>query len=530
MSEKGVSEAQNPPLSKLKGAQVWRTSDVSEKGVRQESGATFEARQGEPPADIKRSRKAAIDTYSWLINYRRVVAGLDLISIIFAIAIVGVIRFDQMTVENVAGSSMSYPLAGGLIGLVWWVSLSANESRSRQIFGAGAEEYRRVIRASFYTFGFIAVISYLAGAQLSRLFFIGLLPVGMLMLLTVRWVCRSRLNAVRSSGEALVTTLVVGSTEEVHAAVIDMRRYPQAGFHPVAVCLTDHPDPVGSESPLHLPSIALERIIEELQDRHLGAVAVAGGLSRRATQKLAWELESSQVQLMVVPQMTDVAGPRVHKSMVEGLNLTHIDLPRYSGLQFWMKRSFDVAFASLALLLLFPVLLGVAVAIKLDDGGPILFRQERVGRGSQLFVIHKFRTMCLDAEDKIDALIQESGGTALLFKIENDPRITRVGRVLRKFSLDELPQFWTVLTAGMSIVGPRPQVAREVAEYTLAAHRRLLIKPGITGLWQVSGRSELSVEDSIRLDLRYVENWSLAGDIAIILRTIKVVLFPSGAY
>ena len=500
-------------------------------GAKEERGVrSAKALQMAKPRGVGAIRESAMDADRWLTNYQRVVTLLDFVAISAAILLTGLLRFGESPEGTVAGAPITYPVAGALIGVVWWVSLAANESRSREILGAGPEEYRRVIKGSLYAFGFIAVVSYLAGAQLSRLFFIALLPLGILVLLAVRWVCRSRLNAKRRSGEALVATLVLGSAEDVRDAVSDVQRNPEAGFYPAAVCVTDHPRTGGTQSIFDLPMIHFDQIPDELESMHLGAVAVAGGLSRAATRRLAWDLESSRVRLMVIPRMTDVAGPRLRYSTVEGLKLIHVDLPRYSGLHFWMKRSFDIAFASLALVLTSPVLLAVAIAIKLDDGGPVLFRQQRVGRGGQPFVIHKFRTMCVDAESKIAALIEQAGGSALLFKMEDDPRITRVGKVLRKFSLDELPQFWTVLTGGMSIVGPRPQVDREVAEYTPTAHRRLLIKPGITGLWQVSGRSELSIEDSIRLDLRYVENWSLTGDIAIILRTIKVVLFPSGAY
>jgi exopolysaccharide biosynthesis polyprenyl glycosylphosphotransferase len=207
----------------------------------------------------------------------------------------------------------------------------------------------------------------------------------------------------------------------------------------------------------------------------------------------------------------------------------YVDLPRFTGAKLVLKRTFDIVVSAIALLLLAPVFLVIAALIKLDDGGPMLFRQQRIGRYGQPFTIHKFRTMCVDAEAKIDALIAAGGGMALLFKLEDDPRITRIGKVLRKYSLDELPQFWTALRGGMSVVGPRPQVSREVAEYSDIHHRRLLIKPGITGLWQVNGRSELSMDESIRLDLRYVENWSLIGDITIILKTIGVVLRPRGA-
>lgn len=470
------------------------------------------------------------DAVMWLARYRRTVALLDAVAIVTAIVLTALLRFGAPPDGTVAGSPLPYPAAGALIGLTWWLSLNAIESRSREILGAGPEEYRRVLKASFYTFGFVAVASYLAGAQLSRLFFVGLLPVGVLLLLTVRWACRLRLNGERAKGRALVSTLVVGALEDVDGAVRDMLRHPQAGFLPAGVAVTDAtPQEVAERLP-ELMQLSTESLPETLHRHRLQAVAVAGGLSRTATRQLAWQLENSKVQLMVVPRMTDVAGPRLRYSAVEGLKLVHVDLPRFSGLNFWMKRTFDIVFSAVALLITLPLLAVIAVAIKLDDGGPVIFRQERVGRGGKPFIIHKFRTMCIDAEAKIAPLIQQAGGQALLFKIEDDPRITRVGQILRKYSLDELPQFWTVLRGGMSIVGPRPQVEREVAEYTPAAHRRLLIKPGITGLWQVSGRSELSIEESIRIDLRYVENWSLTGDIAIILRTIKVVLFPSGAY
>ncbi|MBK8460506.1 MAG: exopolysaccharide biosynthesis polyprenyl glycosylphosphotransferase [Micropruina sp.] len=207
-----------------------------------------------------------------------------------------------------------------------------------------------------------------------------------------------------------------------------------------------------------------------------------------------------------------------------------MELPRYTGWNHFLKRAFDVVFSSLALVCLAPLLFAVAVAIWLDDGGPIMFKQKRIGLRGESFTIHKFRTMVVDAESKVDRMIEDAGGRALLFKVEDDPRVTRLGSVLRRYSLDELPQFWTALRGDMSVVGPRPQVAREVAEYSSDAHRRLLTKPGITGLWQVSGRSDLSVEESIALDLWYVENWSLTGDLAIILKTLKVVLRRHGAY
>lgn len=191
---------------------------------------------------------------------------------------------------------------------------------------------------------------------------------------------------------------------------------------------------------------------------------------------------------------------------------------------------FDVVFSALALLFLTPVLLVIAVAIFLDDPGPIIFRQQRVGLRGKPFTIHKFRSMAVDAEARLEALRSQSTGNGPLFKMDADPRITPVGRVLRKYSLDELPQFWTVLRGRMSVVGPRPHLERELDEFPDVGLRRLLIKPGITGLWQVSGRSDLNLEDSMKLDLRYVQNWSLLGDVAIVLKTIKAMISPQGAY
>ncbi|MFT3860528.1 sugar transferase [Micropruina sp.] len=256
----------------------------------------------------------------------------------------------------------------------------------------------------------------------------------------------------------------------------------------------------------------------------------AEGLAHKQSKDLAWSLENRPIEFMFVPRLVDIAGPRVSFRSVEGLSLMRVDLPQFTGGKLAVKRAFDIAVSTVALVFLAPLFMVVAVLIKLDDGGPVFFKQKRVGRFGQPFTIHKFRTMCLDAESKIDALIEANGGAALLFKLEDDPRITKIGKVLRKYSIDELPQFWTVLRGGMSVVGPRPQVEREVAEYSDVHHRRLLIKPGITGLWQVGGRSELSMAAAIQLDLRYVENWSVLGDINIVAKTVGVVLRPDGAY
>jgi exopolysaccharide biosynthesis polyprenyl glycosylphosphotransferase len=413
--------------------------------------------------------------------------------------------------------------------MVWVLSLGAVDTRSLQIVGTGLEEYRRVMMASVGLFGAMGILSYLLDSALSRALFVTTLPLGVGLLLLERWLLRKLLHGLRRRGRAMTQTLVVGNSDAVADVAARLRRDVSAGYRAAAMHLTDGRHRAAATG-LAIRSLDTEAFERALERGTFGAVILTEGLDREQTRQIAWRLENSPVQMMFVPRLVDVAGPRMQIRETEGLSFVHVDLPRFSGAKTAMKRAFDIVFSAGALLLLIPVFLMVAVLIKLDDRGPVFFRQQRVGRYGEPFTIHKFRTMCVDAEAKVDALIAANGGAALLFKLEDDPRITPIGKFLRKYSLDELPQFWSVLRGGMSVVGPRPQVSREVAEYSDIHHRRLLIKPGITGLWQVNGRSELSMDESIRLDLRYVENWSIVGDITIILKTVRVVARPDGAY
>lgn len=425
--------------------------------------------------------------------------------------------------------SVSYWVVAVLTIFVWVLALGASGSRATRVLGAGLEEYRRVVEASLWVFGVGAIASYILQASISRGLFVTTLPVGVVFLLLERWVARRAVNEGRTRGRAMTSTLVVGSAPAVNDLVRTLARRPDVGYRAAGVCIVGADSP-SSELPRGVTSHRPEQLVPAATQGGYGAVIVADGLRRSAVRDLAWHLESRPTELMFLPRLIDAAGPRMQISDVEGLSLVHVDLPRFSGWRLWLKRGFDIVFSVIALALLSPVFLVVAALIKIDDGGPVFFRQDRIGLRGTTISVHKFRTMCVDAESKIDALIDANGGKALLFKMEEDPRITPIGRVLRKYSIDELPQFWSVLRGGMSVVGPRPQVAREVSEYSRAHYRRLLIKPGITGLWQVNGRSDLTVKESIRLDLRYVENWSLVGDLMIVLKTVRVVLRPDGAY
>jgi exopolysaccharide biosynthesis polyprenyl glycosylphosphotransferase len=278
--------------------------------------------------------------------------------------------------------------------------------------------------------------------------------------------------------------------------------------------------------------IPLDELARVSKDRRARAVIIAGSLpgGNDAIRRLGWELENAQVELILMSRLTDVAGPRIHMRPINGLPMVHVDLPQYSGYSHAVKRIFDVSIVSVALLLLAPVFAITAAIVRLDSPGPVIFRQERVGAHGTRFTMLKFRSMVVDAEDRLEQLRAQDEGNGVLFKMKDDPRVTRAGRVLRAYSLDELPQLWNVLRGDMSLVGPRPPLPREVELYEGHVSRRLLTRPGITGLWQVNGRSNLSWEDSVRLDLYYVENWSLTGDLVVLAKTLKAVFHSDGAY
>jgi exopolysaccharide biosynthesis polyprenyl glycosylphosphotransferase len=316
-----------------------------------------------------------------------------------------------------------------------------------------------------------------------------------------------------------------------------MRQIQEAGgpaYNVIGAAVAELGDPYLRDGEARVPVLAgYESVAQAAAAAEVDAVIVASQFhdDGEFVRKLGWSLEGSGADLVLASRLVDVAGPRVRFTPVQGLPLIHVDIPRFEGGKHVLKRLVDVVGAASALLLLLPVFAIVALLVKHDDGGPVFFRQTRVGRDGSLFQMVKFRSMVTDAEARLAELrAAADDGSGLLFKLKDDPRITRVGRVLRKYSIDEFPQFWNVLVGDMSLVGPRPPLPREVAEYEGAVGRRLYIKPGLTGLWQISGRSDLSWDESVRLDLFYVENWSLTGDLMILWRTVRVVLHPVGAY
>jgi exopolysaccharide biosynthesis polyprenyl glycosylphosphotransferase len=340
------------------------------------------------------------------------------------------------------------------------------------------------------------------------------------------------LHRYRSVGRCRNRVLAVGSAEDVEHLVQQAKRARYDAFEIVAACV-----PGGRYG---LAALGCPVPVVGRPDAAADLAAAVGAdtiavtndevLGRDGLRRLAWRLQESELQLLLAPALTDVAGPRVSVRPLAGLPLLHVGAPSFSGTRHVVKTTFDRLLAGLAVTVLLPVVLVIALAIKLDSSGPVLYRQERVGLRGQRFACLKFRSMVQDAEARLASLRQADQGNGMLFKMRNDPRVTRVGRFLRRYSLDELPQLLNVLEGSMSLVGPRPPLQSEVDRYESDVRRRLLVKPGITGLWQVSGRSDLPWEESVRLDLYYVENWSPLLDLTIMARTVSAVVRARGAY
>ncbi|PPL19912.1 polyprenyl glycosylphosphotransferase [Microterricola pindariensis] len=454
-----------------------------------------------------------------------------ILAVVVAVGLVGYFSGDSLRQsELVAGQYMAVT---ALVVAAWLLTLAAFHTRDPHVVGVGVLEYKRVVNASALAFGLLAIAFLVFQVDVARGYFVIALPIGIASLLLARWFWRKWLLHQRTFGHYLARAIVVGTREDVSYVIAQIESKSGAAFHVVGVSLPGDGIgflDVGTQS---VPIVSdLAGIADAAEAVAADTVIVAGQPEGGSDfiRTLGWDLEGTAAELVLSSRLTDVAGPRIHFRPVDGLPLIHVEIPRFEGGKHILKRTLDVSLSALALIALLPLMLVIAAVVKLDSPGPALFRQERCGRNGRTFQMLKFRSMVQTAEDDLAGLLDQNEGSGVLFKLRNDPRVTRAGRVLRKYSLDELPQIWNALIGDMSVVGPRPPLATEVESYEGSVHRRLFIKPGITGLWQISGRSDLSWEESVRLDLYYVENWSLTGDVMIIWRTFKTIANPQGAY
>ncbi len=424
------------------------------------------------------------------------------------------------------------------LGLVvaWLLATSLYRTRDHKLLGAGPAEYQALGRATFVVFGWTAIASLVFQWSLSRGFLLVALGLGFALLLLSRKGWRLWLRSRRTQHRLVARTLVIGGVRSARTMATRFSSEPANEFAVVGLWVPDRaavPGEVihveGAEIPVQGMETPLPAILDcggvdtvvVTDTEHLGTDGIS---------ELAWELEGRDIDLLVAPNIADVAGPRIHVDAHSAMPLIYLSRPTYSAARTVRKAAFDRTVALGVLLASLPVLLVAALAVRMSGPGPIFYRSERIGAGGVPFQMVKLRTMVDGADRMRTDLEGDHDGAGPLFKKVDDPRVTPVGRFLRRYSIDELPQFINVLRGEMSVVGPRPPLRSEVDLYDDTVSRRLLVKQGVTGLWQVSGRSDLSWEDSVRLDLTYVENWSMLRDLHIIARTAKAVLFARGAY
>jgi len=414
--------------------------------------------------------------------------------------------------------------------VLWLAALALAGAYDARFIGLGTDEFRRVVNSGVCLTAAVAIVAYATKTDVARGYVVVALPCATAFDVLARYWCRKRLHRFRAHGNCMRRVVVVGHPDVIADLAAALKRDCHHGLLVVAACV------LGPDCPEAIDGIpvigGLGNVIDVVQRMAADTVAVLAcpEMSGARLRDLAWALEKSGTDLCVAPALLDVAGPRTTIRPTAGLPLLHMDHPEFSGIRQLIKSAFDKLAAASALTVLLPVFIVIAIAIVVDDGGPAFFRQTRVGRDGKQFVLYKFRTMVVDAEQRQATLLALNDSDGVLFKIRQDPRVTRVGRWLRRHSLDELPQLINVLVGEMSLVGPRPALPNETNSYGEHVRRRLAVKPGITGLWQVNGRSDLPWEEAVRLDVRYVENWSFFLDLQILWKTWPAIAHGEGAY
>ncbi|MFE2358398.1 sugar transferase [Streptomyces parvulus] len=469
--------------------------------------------------------RTAVD---WEQRYRRTVITTDTVATAVVVAAIG----NFFGARDAANWHEKWGILAFGTELLVLGALAVSRSWAPGVLGQGAEEFRRLGRSLFMATVVLALGGIALTSRNIKLWIFVAVPAIALVTMTARYVLRLRLHRQRKEGRCLRPVLAAGSADTVRDLITRTRRFPHLGWRVDAVCTTDglaH----GSEHLDGVPVVGrLTDVAGHVQRDGYRVVAVTPDphWTPDRLQRLAWNLEGGDTEMVVAPVLMEVAGPRLHIDAVLGIPLLRVSMPTFTGGRRAVKGVVDRAGAAVLLVLFAPLMVVVGLLVLADSRGGAFYRQRRVGKDGREFTILKFRTMVAGADRARAALADRNEGAGLLFKLRRDPRVTRVGAVLRRYSLDELPQLFNVLTGSMSLVGPRPPLPEESAAYGPDIRRRLLVKPGLTGLWQISGRSDLSWEEAVRLDLRYVEDWSLALDTVILWKTLRAVFYGQGAY
>jgi exopolysaccharide biosynthesis polyprenyl glycosylphosphotransferase len=502
------------------------------------SASTLEL-DGAPLRLVRDAKDAVVDSrpapsVNWARRYQMLLIAVDAASAALACLLASLVRFGAIRL----GAGEPRLALGFTVGLpvLWVVSLATARAYEARFVGVGTCEFERMIKAFFRLVAVVAFLLFATKSDLSRELILTALVLTVGIDAGARLLMRNVLRAWWASGNALTALLAVGEPDSVVRFAERLRSERHAGARVVGACVPRHAETVGDGlSRLEAAGVPVYGDVNSVREAaaatRAGTVAVlAGSLETEQLRRVSWQLEGTETHLIVSSGLSDVADRRLHLRPIGGMALVYVDGARFTGAQRILKGIFDRVVAATSLLVLSPVLVVIAALIKATSHGPVFFRQTRVGKDGTHFQMVKFRSMCVDAERRLSELADDNEGAGLLFKLRDDPRVTRIGRVLRRYSLDELPQLFNVFGGSMSLVGPRPPLPHEVAHYGEDVHRRLLVKPGITGVWQVSGRSDLSWEESVRMDLNYVENWSLLLDLSVLLKTVSAVAKADGAY
>jgi exopolysaccharide biosynthesis polyprenyl glycosylphosphotransferase len=473
---------------------------------------------------------------TWVTRYTRVLVLSDFLAGCIAATAAFFLRMPDTTSAAAVTAAKFGPWAVAFpffwVGATWMMN-----AFDERVVGLGAEEFHRCVRAFVAVLAAVALVSYGLKAAVPRGMVVIALPVVLACTILGRYAARKALHRARANGRASNRVVLVGDADSVADLAERLQHEAYIGMHVVGACVPageladerahDELDRVG------VPILGdLDDVVSAVGRSEADTVAVTAShaFGPQRLRELSWQMERIDADMLVAPGLVEVAGPRLHIRPVTGLPLLHVEKPEFAGGKRVLKAITDRMAALLLIAVLSPIFIGTWLAVRLTSSGGGFFRQTRVGKDGKEFRIWKFRSMYADAEARLAALGKQSDGNGVLFKMKKDPRVTRVGSFIRRYSVDELPQLFNVVTGSMSLVGPRPQLPSEVAYVGDDVLRRLLVKPGLTGLWQISGRSDLSWEETVRLDLRYVENWSLGQDALILWKTAAAVLRGDGAY
>lgn len=495
------------------------------------------------PADRLRALEprsaATLAVDGWRETHARLLVLVDSSVLILTVALAQLFRFgpNGAPASLVQGVPVGYPVVGVALAAGWWLSLYVHQARDVRVIGHGAEEYRRIVVATFRAFAVLAMLSVAFKVDSSRLYLAITLPLGLGGLLLGRKIARVHLRGRRLRGEAMANVMVVGGAASATQLSSWFAKHESAGFRVTGVWVPDAHDErvndltMGSKRvPVMSTQLDFDQAVAVSRATTV-VVTDTEHLGDEALRELTWRLAGTGIDLMLSPNVLDVSSSRLRMHDVSGMPMLHLTEPQYAGATRLGKTAFDRVGALALIVVLAPVMLAVAVAVKATSPGSVFYRQRRVGRDGESFGMIKFRSMRVGADAELAGLLAAEGRSlAALPKLTRDPRLTRVGAFIRRYSLDELPQLLNVVRGDMSLVGPRPQRDFEVEQYDHVATRRLTVRPGMTGLWQVSGRSDISFEEAIRLDVHYVENWSMTTDLFILWKTVRAVFASDGAY